>query len=304
MSKRDNIVADHHKLRLDRNECICPSFIRDITSLACITHNDYFTYTSAYEAQCMYASAVNCCVDMLYVNHGSEIILKELIQQLYVSAWVVQHPTFELFSFYCEHYGKKIIKVDYVYDKVFDIQIPTGKSDYGLYLVSPHNPTGHIFSLDEILKLSNHYKYIIIDEAYINPLHTLHSLPDNCITVRTFSKMGGLTGMRFGVCISNNSEVIHKLNQTRPMFLNTITLKLVYTIIKNQNLLNNLHKEFEQVKIRLSQSGYDIVSAAGNFALLNCQSAAYKGYALKPYCVGSQLFHRLTLTDHETFVSL
>jgi len=304
LSKRDNIIADNHALRLDRNECICPSFIRDITTLACITHKDYFTYTSAYDSQRMYADAVGCSDHMLYVNHGSEIILKELIQQLDVSAWVVQHPTFELFSFYCEHYGKKIIKVDYVYDKVFDIEIPTDKSNHGLYLVSPHNPTGHVFSLNEILKLSNHYKYLIIDEAYINPLQTMHQLPENCITVRTFSKMGGLTGMRFGVCICNNNEVIHKLNQTRPMFLNTITLKLVYTIIKNQSLLHNLYKEFEQVKICLSQSGYDIVSAAGNFALLNCQSATYKGYQLKPYFFGSQLFHRLTLTDQETFASL
>ena len=304
MSKRDNIIADNHALRLDRNECICPSFIRDITALACITYKDYFTYTSAYDAQCMYAGAVSCSEHMLYVNHGSEIILKELIQQLDVSAWVVQHPTFELFSFYCEHYGKKIIKVDYVYDKLFDIEIPTGKSDCGLYLVSPHNPTGHVFSLNEIVKLSKHYKYLIIDEAYINPLHTMHSLPDNCITVRTFSKMGGLTGMRFGVCISNNSEVIHKLNETRPMFLNTITLKLVYTIIKNQSLLHNLYKEFEQAKICLLESGYDIVSAAGNFALLNCTLSTYKGYPLKSYCFGAHSFQRLTLTDKETFASL
>lgn len=304
MSERDNIISDDSKLRLNRNECICPSFIHDIIELSRITYKDYSTYTSVYDVQSAYSQTVGCAEHMLYANHGSEIILKELIQQLDVSVWVVQNPTFELFNFYCEHYGKKTIKMDYFYHNAFSIEIPTMKNDCGLYLVNPHNPTGHIFSFNDICQLSNHYKYLIVDEAYINPLNPIHQIPDNCIIVRTFSKMGGLTGMRFGICISNNSEVIHKLNQMRPMFLNTITLKLVHTIIKNQGLLDNLHNEFKQVKILLSESNYNIVSSAGNFALLNCQSPTYKGYNLKAYCFGSHSFHRLTLTDKETFLSL
>lgn len=305
MNKRDAIAIDGNTLRLDRNECICPRFVDQIILLSDIKNIDYFTYTSAHDVASLYAYNIGYSSDRIHMNHGSEVILKELICKLTdVDTWVVQNPTFELFSFYCQHYGKKIVKCNYQYDDKFYIDVPLANTnDCGLYVVSPHNPTGDIFSFEELSKFCEHYKYVIVDEAYINPLTKISQLPDNCITVRTFSKMAGLTGMRFGICVSNN-DIIDELNETRPMFLNSITIKMVKCIMNNQPLLQNLYEEFEQVKFLLSESNYNIVSAAGNFALLNHHSSTYKGYHLKPYCFGSHLFHRLTLTDKETFLSL
>lgn len=303
MSKRDFIVIDENGLRLDRNECICPGFIDEIISLSNIKNIDYFTYTSAYDVAVLYADNIGYSSDRIHMNHGSEVILKELICKLTdVDTWVVQNPTFELFSFYCQHYGKKIVKCDYQYIDKFRIDIPlTNTSKFGLYIVSPHNPTGDIFSFEELSKFCEYYKYVIVDEAYINPLTKIRQMPNNCIMVRTFSKMAGLTGMRFGVCISNNN-IINELNETRPMFLNSITLKMVQCIISNQQLLQKLYNEFDEVK-QLVAEQRQIIAATGNFVLLNCDST-YKGYDLKPYIFNDNVFHRLTLSDKQTFLSL
>lgn len=302
--KRDVIVLDDEVLRLDRNESIFPSITREIISKATIDISDYYTYTSSYNVISSLSTVINCTSNNIHINYGSEQVLKLLVEVLECDEWVVPIPTFELFTFYCNLYGKKVITVPYTYDNAFSIRIPMeNQQERGLYIVTPHNPTGHTFNITEIKGFCKSYKYVIVDEAYISPLSPIQQieLPDNLIIVRTFSKMGGLTGMRFGFCISSNEQLISLINQHRPMFLNSITLKLVMCILSDPQILTSILQQITLVKSKLTH--LNIKASAGNFILLN-NTPTFKGKSLKEYVFNNQKYHRMTIPDMETFLSL
>ena len=77
-----------------------------------------------------------------------------------------------------------------------------------VYLANPNNPTGTIFSKHEFDEFYRHVPervLIILDEAYFEyakdtPRYpdSMHYRYDNVITLRTFSKVYGLAGVRIG----------------------------------------------------------------------------------------------------------
>jgi histidinol-phosphate aminotransferase len=77
-----------------------------------------------------------------------------------------------------------------------------------IYLANPNNPTGTIFTrpeFDAFMKSVPPHVLIILDEAYFeyardNPSYpdSMHYRYDNVITLRTFSKVYGLAGIRIG----------------------------------------------------------------------------------------------------------
>lgn len=87
-----------------------------------------------------------------------------------------------------------------------------------LYLNSPHNPTGKIFSKEEVERIveicSKYGVYILSDEAYerITFDGKSHFSPmqldyENIIAVYTFSKTYAMTGWRLGYLVSRNKKL-------------------------------------------------------------------------------------------------
>ena len=100
----------------------------------------------------------------------------------------------------------------------FDLLEKEVKDAAFLYLNSPHNPTGKIFSKEEIEKIveicSKHGVYILSDEAYerITFDGKTHFSPmqldyENIITVKTFSKTYAMTGWRLGYLVCRNKKL-------------------------------------------------------------------------------------------------
>ena len=305
-TQRDIIQKDSSMLRLDRNECICPSVVREVIKSADIQIPDYYTYKSSYNILNKLAREINVEPGNLYINNGSETVLKNIIEVVECEKWYFTAPTFELFPFYCDLNHKKTHSVPYTFkDSKFSVDLNFKDIKSGIYLVSPHNPTGHTLSIQDIVKISLNFKYVVVDQAYLSPLDQLDLslLPNNLIIVRTFSKLGGLTGMRFGYCVSSNTNIVFKLNQHRPMFLNSITLKLVDAIL-DTNSISHIIREFNTCVDYLKDEFLDsYILNAGNFMLLSNVST-YKGLPLKKYTISNNIFYRLTLFDLETYKSL
>jgi histidinol-phosphate/aromatic aminotransferase/cobyric acid decarboxylase-like protein len=290
------------EIRLDRNECIVPSIINSLLNLAKIDNIDYTQYTSSLSLVRKLQSIFDCSQTNLYVDNGSEQVIKALVQTIDCNKWVTTSPTFEMFPFYVRYFNKDLKTINFTYDSEFKVDLKSNLTDSGLYLVSPHNPTGFTVTHADLLNLCSCYKYVILDQAYITPTDALKlvDLPNNLIIVRTFSKMGGLTGMRLGFCVSRDEGVILALNELRPMYLNTITLKLVDTLLENKNLLEEISIEFSKVRELIN---LPIVSYAGNFVLLK-NTPTFKNYPLKKYIIDKKEFYRLTLFDAATFYKL
>jgi len=96
-----------------------------------------------------------------------------------------------------------------------------------VYLANPNNPTGTIFTrhqFDEFYRHVPERVLIILDEAYFeyakdNPKYpdSMHYRYDNVITLRTFSKIYGLAGVRIGYGFAHE-ELIRNLLKVKLPF--------------------------------------------------------------------------------------
>lgn len=96
-----------------------------------------------------------------------------------------------------------------------------------IYLANPNNPTGTIFTkleFDKFYKQVPERVLVILDEAYFeyasdNPRYpnSMHYRYDNVITLRTFSKIYGLAGIRIGYGFAHE-ELIRNLLKVKLPF--------------------------------------------------------------------------------------
>src|SRR5271157_4173175 len=95
-----------------------------------------------------------------------------------------------------------------------------------IYLANPNNPTGTIFTRQQFDEFYRHVPervLIILDEAYYeyakdNPRYpdSMHYRYDNVITLRTFSKIYGLAGVRIGYGFAHQDLIANLLKVKLP----------------------------------------------------------------------------------------
>src|SRR5712672_1911141 len=99
--------------------------------------------------------------------------------------------------------------------------------------VNPGNPTGQLFSLDEMIEFLERAKdmeLVIVDESFIDFAgDTIPSLLQvaeqfsNFLLVRSMSKHCGVPGLRLGYCYSGNLYVLNRMRQYIPTWnVNTL----------------------------------------------------------------------------------
>jgi aminotransferase len=131
-----------------------------------------------------------------------------------------------IFEPFYENYGPDAILCDAV--PVFvPLVAPNWTFDYdaleavitartrALVLNSPHNPTGHVFTREELMRIAElcikHDIMVITDEPYEHiiftgthvPMASLPGMADRTITISSLSKTFSITGWRLGYAIAN-----------------------------------------------------------------------------------------------------
>ena len=97
-----------------------------------------------------------------------------------------------------------------------------------VYLANPNNPTGTMFRKENFERFIERVPanvLIVVDEAYFEYIDdpeypdssTYQAGRDNLVTLRTFSKIYGLAGLRIGYAIGP-AEIIEDVNRIRPPF--------------------------------------------------------------------------------------
>jgi histidinol-phosphate/aromatic aminotransferase/cobyric acid decarboxylase-like protein len=294
-------IIDDTEINLMRNECLFPSIANELIKNVKFTANDIIKYHSTYKIEKILLQKINSN-GFIFCNSGSECVIKQIIECLSKNnkQWVVPHPTFELADFYCQHYNCKVERPLYVYNNGFIINLEhiVNTRDKVLYIISPHNPTGITLSLEEIDNLCKKYKYVLLDQAYILPDEPILNLNHkNLILIRSFSKMGLITGLRFGFGICFDNNLFFKFNQIRPMYLNTFTLKYIEYIILNNithKIKNKIDEEITKFKPYIKNN---IVSSAGNFVLFNNKIDVHDGHKLKQYNFNNKFYYRMTIIE-------
>src|ERR1700733_2647952 len=157
-----------------------------------------------------------------------------------------------------------------------------------IYLANPNNPTGTIFTRQEFDEFYRHVPQrvlIILDEAYFdyardNPRYpdSLHYRYDNVITLRTFSKVYGLAGLRIGYGFAHETLIANLLKVKLPFEPSTLAQAAGVAALADKEFLHrSLELNARGLKFlttALREIGLTAVPSEANFLMLVLPDAA------------------------------
>lgn len=173
--------------------------------------------------------------EMLIFGNGSDEII-HLLGLTFLEPGdeiVVGDPTFVLYEAAAKLAGATTVKIpltrpDYMHDAVAMAAAITEKTRL-VFVANPHNPTGSVIdaaAVETLLAALPERAILVLDEAYGEYIPDNEDFPraldyiragKPVISLRTFSKMYGLAGLRVGFGIAD-SALIRQLNQPRSPF--------------------------------------------------------------------------------------
>jgi len=157
-----------------------------------------------------------------------------------------------------------------------------------IYLANPNNPTGTIFTrhqFDEFYKHVPERVLIILDEAYFeyakdNPRYpdSMHYRYDNVITLRTFSKIYGLAGVRIGYGFAHEELIANLLKVKLPFEPSTLAQAAGIGALADKAFLHrSLELNARGVRFlneSLREMGLTLVPSEANFVMVVFADAA------------------------------
>ncbi len=141
------------------------------------------------------------------VGAGSDEVI-DILFRLFIDAGdriVVASPTFGMYDFDARLRGADVIDVPRADDWSLDAEAlaDAAAESRAVFIPSPNNPTGGLLPVPLLERLLDSGALVVVDEAYIEFAHA-ESLAQRAATdpalvvLRTFSKWGGLAGLRIG----------------------------------------------------------------------------------------------------------
>ncbi len=224
----------------------------------------------------------------------------ELIQALFAvtaepgrTVLVVQ-PTFTLYRLMAGINGAEVVSVllrtsDLSFDLAAILAAIEEHRPSVVVVCSPNNPTGSVLSADEISTICAAAPGIVaVDQAYVEfggesaiPLLGRHG---NLVVLRTFSKAGGLAGLRVGYCATSR-ELTTEIGKAKlPYNLDFFSMAAATAVVRNwplmQKTIDLLIEERERVREALSNiSGVRTYPSAANFLLFETDMAPSEVFA-------------------------
>lgn len=155
-----------------------------------------------------------------------------------------------------------------------------------IYLANPNNPTGTIFTkleFDEFYKHVPERVLIILDEAYFeyakdSPRYpdSMHYRYDNVITLRTFSKIYGLAGIRIGYGFAHEELIGNLLKVKLPFEPSSLAQAAGIGALADKEFL---HRSLEVnarglrfITKALTELGVEAVPSEANFVMAAMQN--------------------------------
>lgn len=227
----------------------------------------------------------------IILGNGSEGIMGYIVRAFLQpdEEVVTSENTFIGFLILAKSVGAKLIQVprraDYKYDvKAMAARItPNTKI---VYIANPDNPTGTYITKQEFDYLMEHvpeHTIVILDEAYFEFAQGQMDYPDsmnyrydNVITLRTFSKAYGLSGIRCGYGFGHDYLIgnLHKVKL--PFEPSLIAQKGAYGALKDtphlRRTLENNKDRYEELFSFLLQEGFAPIPSVTNFITLKTGS--------------------------------
>lgn len=212
------------------------------------------------------------------VGNGSDEVM-DLVEKATMDPGdeaLIPIPTFSQYELSCRSNAMSLnfVKLD---DYKWDGEKLTSeiKDSRIAFIGRPNNPTSNSISEDELEKLLDTGKVIVVDEAYVE--FSGESIVDwvedyeNLIVLRTFSKMFGLAGLRIGYGITN-SELVRAFERVRPPFsVNRLGQKAAIAALGDEGFVEktreNICEGREYLQEELERIGFETLPSEANFIM-------------------------------------
>ncbi len=184
-----------------------------------------------------------------------------------------------MYSFYARLNGIPVVQVPLSEDFTIDGNAIAEKAEKAalIFIASPNNPTGNLQPEEELLKVLETGKPVLLDEAYAEfsgrSLWELVFEYPNLIVLRTFSKAFGLAGVRVGYMIADE-EVVDALYRIKsPFSLSAITMAIAGALLRHYEVVERKVRMIveERERVRKALGGIAHPSDA-NFLLIKADA--------------------------------
>ena len=210
-----------HAVRLDRNERVTPfpaPVFREM--LAALTPESFSAYPDPSPLYRRLSHELGLPEEFLYLTNGSDAAIR-MIFQTYVrpdDVVVFADPTYAMYDIYSQVFQAKSKTLEYDLDRRLDVAALFRLLESRprlLAVANPDQPTGAVLPEETLVELAKATReagsLFMVDEAYY-PFYPRTVVPlvqdyNHLILTRSFSKVGGLAGLRLGYFVAHPSIV-------------------------------------------------------------------------------------------------
>lgn len=273
-------------MKLDSNESTVDPSPRVVSALAEFIHQSPLNWypdiesVKLREALSEYTSAP---IDCIQTFNGSDNAL-ETICRTYLQKGdevVLCMPAYDHFRLYAESCDATLVPVfgeTPFASKPKELVNAVTPRTKMIYIVNPNNPTGLLYSEDEIRFVLEACPevLVLVDEAYFEfckvTVVPLTKEYPNLIVTRSFSKAFGLAGIRCGYVVTNpnNLQVINKVRVGKN--INSLAQVAARAALEDMEHISRFVTEVKVakgwLKDKLSGLGLEVVETPANFVLV------------------------------------
>lgn len=224
----------------------------------------------------------------IVLGNGSDELIGMLITAFTggTGCILVPAPTFSMYRLSGLALGARVLEAGL--DDKFDLDMERmaaliEKEDPDIiFLASPNNPTGNIYStarIREIIELSK--GIVVVDEAY-SDFSGVTFLPlvgerENLIVMRTLSKIG-FAGLRLGILYASQG-IAHEINKVRyPYNINSMSQAAAEEVLRNRGFIGESVRLITSERVRVFKElsgikGVEAFPSDANFILFRVKDA-------------------------------
>jgi histidinol-phosphate aminotransferase len=229
----------------------------------------------------------------IIVSNGSVAIIEYLVRQMmpYAGNMVIPQITFVAYKLCAAIYSKecRLVPMDNYSINLNRVAEYCDEKTRLVFLANPNNPTGTIFSHEEIagfLQKMPAQTLVVLDEAYIeyvqSPLYPdsiqLFKKYPNVIILHSFSKIYGLAGLRIGYGIADQAIVTELEDNRLPFMVGTISNIAALAALEDDEYVKksiSLNARGRDYLYKgLTELGYKVIPSEANFLYVSFPSTA------------------------------
>ena len=259
-----------------------PMAIREMTNVLWDVHR--YPDMSAYQLKKALSELYRLKPENIVLGNGSEGIMGYICRAFLQEGdeVVTASNTFIGFLILAKSVGAKLIEVPRKSDYKYDIEGMAKKITPDtkiVYLANPDNPTGTYITkleFDALMKHVSPHTIVILDEAYFEFAKEWPDYPDsmdyrydNVVTLRTFSKAYGLSGVRVGYGFGHD-VLINALHKVKlPFEPSLVAQKGAFGALSDRphldRTLHNNRERFQDLWDFLTRHNFKPIASVCNF---------------------------------------